>query len=379
MNFPLSPNLYFRRNLGKTLPMAFVIVLAVTLVSSVVTIVQSIDLTVYTLYGYNRYLTGITPRNALRIDPSEIDKVRALPELGVLCPTHSYQTMVKTIFGKMVLPIFGVDPANRDLLLQRCGIRIAKGHLPGEGEAEAAISDDVARNLGIHLGDILCQPSSEDSYAPIPIRLVGILHGPVWLGLTSKALVDTYSPLTFEGFLAFAPTARQSDQRKLDAAVDRVVDKAKARVWKFAGLVREIRSALSNLYLILNIVVAIIVFAISFVSGLLSNIYFTQRLPEIATLSAIGYSRGFLLRRALSETALLCVFGWGLGGVFTIALLTTIRAAILTPRGLLLDPFDMRAFAFTLPLPITITLFALVTIGLRLAAFDPVSIIERRG
>ena len=64
----LSPLTYFRRNLGKTLPMAFVIVLSVTLVASVTTIIRSIDLTVFTLYGYNRYLTGLTPRNGFYID-----------------------------------------------------------------------------------------------------------------------------------------------------------------------------------------------------------------------------------------------------------------------------------------------------------------------
>src|SRR5438270_11796785 len=103
----LNPFLYVRRNPGKTLPIAFVIVLAVTLVASIVSIVHSIDLTIFTLYGYNRYLTGITPRNALDVDETEIAKIRKLPELGHLYSSHSYQTMIKTIFGKMVFPIFG--------------------------------------------------------------------------------------------------------------------------------------------------------------------------------------------------------------------------------------------------------------------------------
>lgn len=379
MRSSLSPLVYFHRNLGKTLPMAFVIVLAVALVASVVSIVHSVDLTVYTLYGYNRYLTGLTPRNALSIDPAQVAKVRKLPDLGALYPTHSYQTFVKTIFGKMPFPIFGLDAPGRQLIMQRCGIRLAAGRMPVDGQPEAVISDDVARNLRLRIGDILSRPDSEDSYAPLPVRLVGELHGPVWLGLTSKALVDAYSPFTFTGYLAFAPTPDLMQQRRLDAAIERVIDKGKARVWRYAGLVRETKSALSNLYLILNIVVGIIVFAISFVCGLLSNIYFTQRLAEIATLSAIGYPRAYLLRRAVGETGLLCLLGWALGSVLTIGLLWVLRTAVLAPEGLLLDPLDLRAFGFTLPLPITIVLFALVTIGMRLASLDPVSIIERRG
>lgn len=379
MNPALSPLVYCRRNIGKTLPMAFVIVIAVTLVASVVSIVRSIDLTIYTMYGYNRFVTGITPRNGMVIDADVVTNIRTAPGLGTLCPTHSYQALIKTIFGKMVFPIFGLTPEHRAMLLQRCGVKLSAGRMMAEGQPEAVISDDVARNLGLKLGDIISKPDSQDCYAPIPIRLVGLLHGPVWLGLTSKSLVDTYSPFTYTGYLAFAPTPSLAQQRSLDVSIDRVVDKGKARVWMFSGLVAELKSALSNLYLILDIVVGIIVFAISFVCGLLSNIYFTQRLPEVATLSAIGYPRSQLLRRAVGETALLCTFGWLLGGVATVLLLIVVRDVALTPKGLLLNPFDPFAFLFTLPLPITITLFALVTLGLRLATLDPVSIIERRG
>lgn len=379
MPFILSPFVYFRRNLGRTMPIVFVITLAVVLVAGVVSIVNSIDLTVFTLYGYNRYITGLTPRNALVIDPAEVAKVRKLPELGMLYPTHSYQTLVKTTFGKMPFPIFGMDAKGRDELMRRAQIRLTEGRMVKDGEPEAVISDSIARNLGLKVGDILSKPTSEDSYAPIEVKLVGLLHGPVWLGLTSKALVDLYSPFTFTGYLAFSPNNDQAQQRRLDVAIDHVINKGKARVWKFAGLVRETRSALSNLYLILNIVIGIIVFAISFVCGLLANIYFTQRLPEIATLSAIGYSRGQLLRRALGDTALLCIVGWLIGLVLTVGLLSLVQQIALAPKGLMLNPADWQAFRFTLPLPITITLFAVVTIGLRLKTLDPVSIIERRG
>lgn len=375
----LSPLTYFRRNLGKTLPMAFVIVLSVMMVASVVTIIRSIDLTVFTLYGYNRFLTGLTPRNALVIDEKQVAKVRNLPELGVMYPTHSYSVLVKTIFGKMPFPLFGLDEPGRNLILERCSVRIAKGRMPIDGQPEAVISDDVARNMGLKIGDVISKPELEDAYAPQPIKVVGLLHGPVWIGLTNKAFVDANSPFTFVGYLAFAPTADEQAQRRLDTAMEKVVDKKLARVWRFAGLVRETRSALSNLYLILNIVTTLIVFAIAFVCALLSNIYFTQRLPEIATLSAIGYGRGQLLRRAFGETALLCVVGWVLGGIVTVGLLYAIYLVALEPKGLLLNPVDPTAFLFTLPMPFTITAFAIVTIWRRLTLLDPVSIIERRG
>lgn len=375
---PLHPLVYFRRNPVRVAPLVFVIMLAVMLVACVVTIVDSIQLTIYTLYGYNRYLTGLTPRNALDIPSDQIERIRKLPQLGALYPAHSYQVLIKTIFGKMPFPIFGLSPDGRRMLLERSHVRLIAGRMPREGQPEAAISDDVARNLKVPLGGVLANPNSLDDYAPVPIRLVGLLHGSVWLGITSKSEVDKTSPFSFVGYLAFAPNASPAAQRALDAAIERVVDHTQVRVWRFADLVHETESALSNLYLILNLAIGIIVFAIAFVCGLLANIYFSQRLPEIAMLAAIGYHRGFLLRRALGEVCLYCLCGWVLGGLLTVGTLWIIRAVFLAPKGLLLDIFDPTAFVFTLPLPLTIALFALATIAFRLASLDPVSIIERR-
>jgi hypothetical protein len=379
MNPTLSPLLYVRRNPGKAAPIATVIVLAVVLVASVVSIIHSVDLTIYTLYGYNKYLTGLTPRNALEIPEDQIAKFRKLSQAGPIYRTHSYQLFIKTIFGKMPFPVFGLTPPAMHLMMQRTGVSLAAGRLPARGAPEAAISGDVARNLGVHIGSVLLQPNSRDDYAPVPIKLVGLLKGPCWVGLMDRSLPDKDSPLTFSGYLAFAPNPTLGAQRALDNAIAKAADRTEVHVWRFAGLVRETRSALSNLYLILNIVIAIIIFAIAFVCGLLSNIYFTQRLPEVATLSAIGYTRGMLLRRTVGETTILCIIGWLAGVGVTVGLLMALAAFVLRPRGLLLNPVDPRAFMFTLPLPIIIVTFAVVTVGLRLRALDPVSIIERRG
>lgn len=372
----LSAIVYIRRNPGKTLPMMLVILLSVVMVASVVTVVHSINLTIFTLYGYNRYVTGLTPRNALVIDPQVVEKVKALPEVDALEGTHSYTVLLRTIFGRLLFPIFGLTREGRERIMARCGVTLAAGRMPRENEPEAVLSEEVARNLGLRLGDVVLEPQSEDSYAPVPIRLVGLLRGEVWLGLTSKALVDRLSPFTWQGYLAFARTP--AEQRRLDAAMERVVDKSKARVWQFSYLVRETQQSLANLYLILRLIIGIIVFVISFVCGLIANIYFMQRLPEIATLAAIGYQRRFLLWRAVKETGLYCGLGWIFGCLLTILLLHVVRTTMLTPRGLLLDALDFSAYLLTLPLPLTITLFAVTTIWMRLARLDPVSIIERR-
>ncbi len=344
--------------------------------ASVVSLVDSIDLTVLTMYGYHRYFTVITPRNALTIDGTILAKVRALPLTAKMYPTRPAITVVKTIFGKMPFVVFGLPPEARDVALKRCHLIMRSGRLPAEDQPEVALSAEIARNRHLHLGSVVLEPNSEDSYAIVPMKLVGTFEGPVWLALSSESFIRNHFPVNPLGCVVMAQTP--DGQGALDRALDRVVDKAHARVWTYRSLVRETRDALASLYLIMSVVIGIIVFAIAFLTGMLTNIYFTQRLPEFAILSAIGYLRRTLLGRVLAETALLCGIGWAMGSLLTLAVLFCIKALVMTPRGMLLDPVDLAAYRYTLPLPITIALFAWAAIGHRLLRLDPVSIIERR-
>jgi ABC-type lipoprotein release transport system permease subunit len=376
MRHPLSPWLYFRRNPGKTLPVVFVIVVSVALVASIVTLVNSIDLTVLTMYGYQRHFSVITPRNALEVSEEVIQEIRKEPLIGKMYSAQPAFTVVKTVFGKMPFVVFGLSSDAREEIMRRCGLALAMGRLPCEGAPEVALSEEIARNRRLKLGDVVLEPNSEDSFSTVPMRLVGTFRGPVWLAMTSEKFIHDNFPVAPRGYLITARDPRQ--QRALDRALDRRLDKSRARLWTYGQLIRETQEALSSLYLIMSIVIGIIVFAIAFLTGMLTNIYFTQRLPEFATLSAIGYQRGGLLLRVLGEIGVMCVLGWLLGSLLTVGILLSIKGFIMAPRGLLLDPYDLSAYQFTLPLPLAIATFSVFAIGRRLRQLDPVSIIERR-
>ena len=354
----------------------FVITVAVALVASVVTLVASIDLTVMTMYGYNRYFTVVTPRNALEVSEEVDAAIQREPLTSRVYTGKPAFTFVKTIFGKMPFVVFGVEPEARDELIRRCGLRLASGRLPEENKPEVALSAEIARNRRLKLGDVVLKPELEDSYAIVPVKLVGTFEGPVWLAISTRSFIQGHFPVSPGGRLVLAASADQ--QGALDRALERNIDKARGRVWTYHGLVRETRDALSSLYLIMNVVIGIIVFSIAFLLGMLSSIYFTQRLPEFATLAAIGYQRSGLLGRVLGEISLLCVMGWVLGSALCFLVLTVIEAWVMHPRGLLLDPLDLSAYRYTLPLPVAIIGFSLVAIWNRLRTLDPVSIIERR-
>jgi hypothetical protein len=383
---PLSALVYFRRNPGKVLPMGFVIVLSVFLIASVATIVNSIDLTILTIYGYTRHYTYVIPqRVTLDVPEDQAAIVRKDPRTDRVMEGSVLFTNIKTVMGRFPFVVLGLDEENRDYLLRRVGTRLVAGRMPAEGMPEAVLSEPLVRNKKLKLGGIVAGPTDTGgiSGSPIPVKLVGILKGPTWIAFTSKEFCDA-TFLTAPKTVVFT-TKRPADLFALNQDLMPSRNKAagrlspaKVQLLSFQNLVRELRESLSSMYLILAVVNGTVIFVIALMSGMLSNIYFTQRIAEFAVLSAIGYGRGRLLARVLGETTLLTILGWALGAIVTFVVLSYFKESLFEPRGLIIDPRDLFAYKYTIPIPFSISVFAVGTIGLRLLRLDPVTIIERR-
>lgn len=355
------------------------IVLSVFLIASVVTIVNSIDLTVLTIYGYTRYFNPVIPRAGhLRVDDKILAAINSQPDHYRTIESSGFFINVNTVFGRLPFVCLGVDDADRDYLIHRSGDSLEEGRMPAPGAPEAVVSEGIVRNRRLKLGDIIASPSDTGTLlsVPDPVKLVGILRGPTWIAFTSKEYTDEALPLVPHSVLV---TTRNVDQQV--AFGDRLyntLDRRKVEVFSFHSLVKELRSTLSSMYLIMALVNGTVIFVVALMAGMLSNIYFTQRVSEFAVLSAIGLRRATLVLHAVSETAILTSIGWVVGILVTWGMMSALRGRVFEPRGMLINPHDLFAYAYTVPIPVCITLFAVATIGIRLGQLDPVTIIERR-
>lgn len=383
---PLSAASYFRRNPGKVAPMGFVIVLCVFLIATIATLAGSIDRTILTIYGYTRYFTYVIPqRGSLRVPDDQIALVRADTRVDRVMEANIFFTNIKTVIGSLPFVVIGLDKSNQTYLLQRVGTEIVQGRLPAEGMPEAALSEPLALNKKVKIGDVIAGPEDDGgiSGSPVPVRCVGILRGPTWIAVTTKSFADRTFLIAPRCTVVTTknPADLTAMNTRLMPATNRrggVLSPAKVAVLSRDNLIKQVRDSLSTMFLIMGVVNGTVIFVISLMSGMLSNIYFTQRIQEFAVLAAIGYQRTTLIARIVVETFLLTVAGWLVGAGFTFVFLSAFRTTLFEPRGLFISPADPFAFAYTIPIPFTITLFAVVTIALRLLRFDPVTIIERR-
>jgi len=375
---PLAPSTYLIRNTGKTIPLVGVIVLAVTLVSGIIAMIDSIPYSIRTVYRYAKEETGITPRGDPTLLPqilADIRKHAPVPlERIVVC--RATGSIVKSIVGKWPFLVLGLKQDDMRYYAEREGATSVLGRYPAVGKPEALISAPVAKNLDLKLGSVVLKPDDIDNYAPVPVKVVGIAQTDRWFMVDSVEFQrDNYFPPINDAMI-FARTS--ADQEKLDHwTVNRFKGKRPV-VFAYYQIEKNTKEMFATLYAILNVVISALALVITFMMGMLMNIYQSQRLVEFGLLQAIGYTKKQILRRVLSESVAVIALGWILGLGLTYALLHLAKSVLMEPRAYSLDVLDRQAYLYTVPIPLCILVVATLTVVLRFRRFDPVSVVERR-
>jgi len=375
---PLAATTFLRRNLGKSLPLTLVIVMAVMLVAGIIAMINSIPLSIRTIYGYSQEMTGVTPRGDARMtEPilTEISERSPVPiERVVKCRITT--TVIQSIVGKWPFYVIGLNPDDMAYYLERQGSRGITGRLPEPGLAEAVISEPVARNLGLKLGDSLLGPNKDDAFSPQEVKVVGIAKTDRWLMLAPIGyLQENHFPPIDLG-MVFA--ANRADQDKLDRWADKHFEGRRAGILAYHQIEKNTNEMFGTLYQILNVVIGTLVVVITFMMSLLINIYQSQRLVEFGLLQALGYTKRRILTRVIAETVLVVVLGWALGLVAAYGLLNVAKTTLMDPRAYSLNTLDPIAYAYTVPLPLAILVVAALTVTHRFRRLDPIAIVERR-
>lgn len=375
---PLRPSVYLRRNLGKTAPLASVIVLAVLLIAGIISLINSIPLSIKTFYAYSKLYIGATPRGDLTMTPKlkkEFEDKSPVAIDPVMTIRGSY-IEVRSIVGKWPFVVLALNQNDMDYYFNRMGSKLVEGRKPKPGEPEAVVSANVARNLGLKIGSVLMSPDMTESYSPYEVKVVGIANGENWFALTS---IEYHSANHFppvDSILVFAKNP--ADQPKLDAWADKHFAGWRTQLFTYRELEEQADTMFAILYQILNVVIGTLVVVITIMMGMLINIYLGQRVQEFGLLQALGHSKRKILSRVLTETGIVVIGGWVLGLVGSYVLLMVVKRVLMDPNAFALDPMDLSAYMYSLPVPIAIFTVAVATVLHRFRAFDPVGIVERR-
>lgn len=363
--------------------------ISVFLIAAIVTLLNSVDTTIRANYGSVRRYSLLTPQLSADVPPAVLAKARTFPGIKSVIVGMPYIAPIKTVFGEMPIPIYGLTSADMPRLVEATGNTLVEGRYPKVNEPEITLSRLWANNFHLKVGQMWHPDSERFPTITEPQKVVGILEGGELLAIADK----TYLELTLPSIVQrpsylFVPTSLEklgALSARMRALTERPQiygfkrdDVRYVRVFTFDALVNELRRSLAFLYRFLAIADVLVIGAVALLAGFLANIFFEQRLGEFGLLSALGFRRERLAKRLVIETGTLVLVAWGLGLGLTTLLFELLDLFYMTPNGLIVAKIGLDAFVYTFPIPLIVGVASLATVLSRLYRVDPIEIMERR-
>ena len=371
------------------MPVGGAIAISVFLIASIVTLLNSVDDSILVNYGFLRRFSAMGTQYEKNISPALLAKARSTPHVKSVIVSIPYFVTIKTVFGQMPVPIYGLEPKDALEVTKLTGNKLVAGRFPKPNEPEIVMTRSWANNKGAKLGEIV-----EVKHERLPTlrakqKLVGILEGGDNIAITDRAYVLLELPeAVIRSSYMFIPKT-SGEIGALNADLNRVLqspvhnqlkadDVNYVQLFTFQKLVKELRESLGFLYKFLAVADGLVIGAVALLSGFLANIYFEQRLAEFGLLSAFGFRRERLARRLMIESGALVIIGWLSGLLLSALVFRLLDYYYMSPNGLVLANINMSAILYTLPTPIIVGVASLGTVLLRLYTLDPIEIMERR-
>jgi ABC-type lipoprotein release transport system permease subunit len=339
--------------------------------------------------GYEplRFVSEVSPGTGDAVDPGVSAQIRNHPAVERLIPTISLGLSAVVPPGVTApVAIYGVSEGDLPVLMGQFGVQIVEGRLPRARSNEIVLSQAVATNRGLRVGDSIGRPIQEkDDDAlfisddmPTEMTVVGLLsRDDVWLGFASLEYLESHE-LTSARQAQLLITPKNGRGAELEAWLEGYVASAKTEVGTYGAVYRDVRQTTLALVALFTAVESIIAIIAAIALAALNHIFFAQRQDEFGVLYAIGRSRLWLVFRTVKETGSAVGLAWLLGALVCVAGLLAVQSAVYAPRGLSLNLANLTPWLFTLPIPLAVVAVSSGTIGHMLRKLDPVATIEGR-
>jgi hypothetical protein len=384
---PLSSWTFYRRHVRQGLAVALTMALMIVGVAfPALLFAPSIDIN-NALLEHLRYTSIVSPRLGSAIDAGVMAQLQTHSTIARVVPAiELYISIAMEPLFRGSIDIYGVAEDDLQPLVESLGLQLAEGRLPLPRSNEIALTEAVALNRGLSVGDKVGRPVFEYDYGiPTEMVVAGILSNSqrkqqakdIWLGFTSYEYLTSHEDYSSRpATILVVPVVGRKNQ--LDAWLEESVASERTRVETYDTWQKDRRDLVQMMLLVFGAVEGTVAIVAALALAILSYLFFNQRREEFGILHALGHSRRWLVRRTVGETVSVVAVAWLIGAAVCLAGLGYVWATVCSPRGLDLELLNPVPWLFTLPM-----LLAVVTIGAglvswMLAKLDPVSIIERR-
>jgi len=376
---PLSSWTFYLRHRRRGIMLVMAMALMIVGVAFPVSILMPIFDAQMPSIEYLRYVSAMWPGARSDLDPGVVAQVRAHPGTARVIPVLTFGFGVTVPpFNTVRARLNAVSEDDMVYLMDLFGLRVLEGRLPRPRTNEVVLSEALALNRGLHVGDAIGYPVDERDGCPYEMTIVGLLETDgMWMGFASleyaqsHELTAGYSPDMF-----VAPGAEGKDS--LDAWLLENVDSSATVVRTYEEERREIERYRLGMLMVLGVVELLVALIAAMALAVLNYIFYSQRRDEFGALHALGRVRGWLTWRAGRETLTATAAAWVIGAALCMGIAVYLQFTMFVPKGLSMDLAGIAPWLFTLPIPLAVAAASTSTIAWMLRRLDAVAVIEGR-
>ncbi len=378
---PLSAGTFYRRHRRRALTLVAVMALMILGVAFPVFFFSPMtEVQKPFMLNYLRYASEVRSGLGNAVDPGVTAQIQAHPAVERVVPTTLLELAISVPpVSESLVTIYGVSEQDLPYLADLFGLQLKDGRLPRPRSNEIVLSESLAMNRGLAVGDAIGRPANErDREIPTEMILTGILTGgDTALGFASTEYLRSHERYrTRSPHLLVVPVGGR--KAELDLWLEENIASSRTLVETYDERLRDFEQSTRSLLLLLVSVEGIIAAVAVIALAVLNYVFFSQRRGEFGILHAVGRSRPWLLLRTTRETLGVVVLAWLIGAAMCLLSLLYGQANIYAPAGLSLDLANLTPWLFTLPIPMAVVAASTGTISRMLHRLDPVSIVERR-
>jgi putative ABC transport system permease protein len=381
---PLSPLTFYRRHKKGALLLLSLITLTTLGLYVMVAVLDSLTL-MNAEISYLKHVSQIIPNIDPLFEPGVISRIQSHPDVERVVPENGLWIDQPALINPYNVSLLGISQDDLQYLIDRCGMRIKEGRLLEPRTNEIMLSEEVARALGLQLGDQIARSIDPEAYffVQAPMVLVGILEkdpaaepGPnAHVGFASYEYLDSHE-LYEQQFISMLVVAKKGRQQVVNAFLETEIASPRTEISTYEReyeFYAQDRQGLLFAFGFINVAVAI---GAAIVVGVVNQIAITQRLPELGLLNALGHHKKRLIRRLALETAAVTGLSWIIGLVLAFIVLVWMKSGIYYDRGMEFNLLNLTPLWFVVPIPLTVIVLSTIGIACVFTRFDAVAIVE---
>jgi ABC-type lipoprotein release transport system permease subunit len=336
---------------------------------------------------YLHYVSEVSPKEGRAVDPGVVAQIKTHPAVERVIPSIPFSLGVSVPpLTQTGAPAYGVPDEDLPVLLDLLGLSLKDGRLPRARSNEIVLSETIAVNRGLRVGDRVGRPAHEEDSFPVELEVVGILQSrpgsylspdDLWLGLASYEYLESHE-LTSSRRVDMFLVPAEGRKAEMDSWLEENVASPQTAVQTYDVFHAKFQQTMIGAFFMFAVVESVIAIVAAVALATLNYIFFAQRREEFGTLHAMGYSRRWLVLRTVKESASAAALAWLIGAAACIAGLIYIQVNLYAPKGLSLDFGNLAPWLFTFPIPLAVVVASAGTIAWILSRLDPVAVIERR-